>query len=217
MEHFMTLLMIVGIDIVLSADNAILIAMAAKNVDEKNRKKAILFGTAVAVVLRIAFAGLVTYLLQIPYLQALGGVLLVWIAIKLLISNDSDSHKEGGTSVLSAILMIVWADAAMSLDNVLALAAVANGDFLMIMVGILISIPIIVWGSSFCIKMMERFPVIIYIGAGILAWSAGGMVMHDKHLNLLPGIPAYSVQIGFVVGVLGMSYIANQFLKSRKK
>lgn len=208
-----TLLKVIGIDLVLSGDNAVVIAMAARNVPVEHRKKAIFWGTAGAILLRLVFAAVIVWLLKIPYLAALGGLALIHIAYKLLVSKEKE-HKDGGSTVWSAVKTIIIADAVMSLDNVLALAGVAHG-FFPILVGILISIPIIIWGSQLILTLMEKFPIIIYGGAGLLAYTAGEMILKDGkvHSFLEANIPnAVSllhtlVPIVITVLVVGIGYL----------
>lgn len=202
------LLKIILMDIVLGGDNAVVIAMAARNVPKDKQKLAIFWGTAGAVVLRLIFAFAVVLILDIPFLHLVGGLLLVWIAFKLLLPHE-EGHKEGGNSVWSAIKTIIIADAVMSLDNVLALAGVSHGNFTAIVLGVLISIPIIVFGSQLILKGMEKFPIIIYIGSGILAWTAGEMIVgepklegilpHDLHFLLPAAITVLTIGIGYLV------------------
>jgi YjbE family integral membrane protein len=177
------LLNVIFIDLILSGDNAILIALAAKNLQEGQKKKAVLFGTAGAILLRLVFAAIIVYLLKIPFIYALGGIMLLWIAFKLIIDDSGHGEVNGGTTLWSAVKTIIIADALMSLDNVLALAGVAHGSLLAIIVGIIVSIPIIVWGSSFLMKIMNKFPIISLIGSAILAWTASGMITHDQMIN----------------------------------
>ena len=174
---------VIFIDLLLSGDNAILIALAAKNLPEEQKKKAVLFGTAGAIGLRVLFAAIVVYLLQIPLIYAIGGLMLLWIAFKLLVDDAGHGEVKSGASLWGAIKTIIIADALMSLDNVLALAGVAHGDLTAIVIGILISIPLIVWGSSFLMKVMNKYPIITTIGSGILAWTAAGMITHDKMIK----------------------------------
>ena len=179
------LLKIILIDLVMSGDNAVIIALAAKNVPKEKQKLAILLGTVGAIALRLGLAFIVVWLLKIPFLQAFGGVLLIWISVKLLVQQEGHDNIQSGTTLWSAIKVIIIADFVMSLDNVLAIAGAAHGHFGMILLGIAISIPIIVWGSNLIIKAMDKFPFIIYIGAGILTWTAGEMILGDKKIEYL--------------------------------
>jgi YjbE family integral membrane protein len=180
-DFLSALLAIIVIDLVLAGDNAIVIALAARSLPQHLRKPAIVWGTVGAIVVRTAMTLVVVWLLKIPGLLAIGGALLVWIAWKLVIDNDSeDGHKLGGsTTFFGAMKTIVIADALMGLDNVLAVAGAAQGSFLLVVMGLLISIPIVIWGSQLILKYVERFPVIVYIGAGVLAWTAVKMVTSE--------------------------------------
>ncbi|WP_088043783.1 TerC family protein [Bacillus sp. EAC] len=177
------LLNVIFIDLLLSGDNAILIALAAKNLPEDQKKKAILFGTAGAIGLRVVFAAVIVFLLKIPLIYAMGGLMLLWIAFKLLVDDAGHGEVKSGATLWGAVKTIIIADALMSLDNVLAIAGVAHGSLTAIIIGILISIPIIVWGSSYLMKVMNRFPIITTIGSGILAWTAAGMITHDHMIG----------------------------------
>ncbi|MEN3352929.1 MAG: hypothetical protein V7640_1087 [Betaproteobacteria bacterium] len=199
---------IVVIDLVLAGDNAIVIALAARGLPTHLRKPAIVWGTVGAIVVRTAMTLVVVWLLRIPGLLAVGGALLVWIAYKLVIDNDNaDAHKlRGGTTFWGAMKTIVVADALMGLDNVLAVAGASQGSFVLVVAGLLISIPIVIWGSQLILKLVERFPVIVYIGAGVLAWTAVKMVTSEPLLqNVLASYPiivwtGYVLVIGAVVG-----------------
>jgi len=211
------LLKIILIDLVMSGDNAVIIALAAKNVPKEKQKLAILLGTVGAIALRLGLAFIVVWLLKIPFLQAFGGVLLIWISVKLLVQQEGHDNIQSGTTLWSAIKVIIIADFVMSLDNVLAIAGAAHGHFGMILLGIAISIPIIVWGSNLIIKAMDKFPFIIYIGAGILTWTAGEMMLGDKKIeHLLEHIHLHSpyLHYGFptllTIFVLIVGYVSNQ-------
>lgn len=182
MEFFLALGTIVVMDLALAGDNAVVIAMAANALPEAARKKVVLIGTGGAVAVRIALMFVAVELLQVPCLQALGGLILLPIAAKLL----DPSHKKGGGPVAEAqtlggaVKTILVADVAMSLDNVLSIAGAAQGHFLLAAAGILISIPIVVAGSSLLGKVMDRFPVLMYAGAAVIGWTAGKMLLADK-------------------------------------
>ncbi len=179
-EQLQAIISIIIIDLVLSGDNAVVIGMAARSLSPENRRKAIIFGGAGAIGLRILFTALATILLGIPYLQAIGGVLLVYIAFKLL-RPHGDSHgnvREAGT-LREAIQTIVLADVVMSLDNILAVAGAAHGDIRLLMFGLLLSIPIILFGSELVARLLGRFPAFLYIGAFVLVHAAVAMVLHD--------------------------------------
>ncbi|MED3863465.1 TerC family protein [Priestia megaterium] len=212
------LLQIIFLDLILSGDNAIVIAMAARNVPKDLQKRAILIGTGGAIGLRLLFAAIIVPLLKIPLIGAVGGLMLVWIAYKLLADNhDHGDNPQGGATVWSAVKTIIIADAVMSLDNVLALAGVAH-EFVPIMIGVLISIPIIIWGSSFIMKAMEKFPIIIYAGAAMLAWSAGKMIVEDKIIGgFVPSTALHlAVQVILTITVVGIGYMKNKKMKKEQ-
>ena len=185
MEFFLALGTIVVMDLALAGDNAVVIAMAANALPEAARKKAVLIGTGGAVAVRIALMFVAVELLQVPCLQALGGLILLPIAAKLL----DPSHKKGGGPVAEAqtlggaVKTILVADVAMSLDNVLSIAGAAQGHFLLVAAGLVISIPIVVAGSSLLGAIMDRFPALMYVGAAIIGWTSGKMFLADKALG----------------------------------
>jgi len=178
-EFLSALISIVVIDLVLAGDNAIVIGLAARNLPKDQQKQAIILGTIGAIAIRALATLVVVWLLKIPGLLILGGVLLVWIAYKLLVDEKSHDHIKESHNLLSAIRTIIIADAVMGLDNVLAVAGASHGNFLLVVLGLLISVPIVVWGSTLFIGLVERYPGIIYIGSGVLAWTAAKMITHE--------------------------------------
>jgi len=182
-EFWTALLSIIIIDLVLAGDNAIVIGLAARNLPKHQQKRAIIWGTAGAVVVRALATIFVVWLLKIPGLLIVGGLLLVWIAYKLLVEEKGHDDIEAGGSLWEAMRTIIIADALMGLDNVLAVAGAAHGSFLLVILGLLISVPIMVWGSTLILKWIERFPVIITIGAGVLAWTASKMIVGEPFLK----------------------------------
>lgn len=185
MQFFMALGSIILLDILLGGDNAVVIAMAANKLPGNLRRKAILIGTGGAVVIRLVMTLIAVWLLTIPFLQALGGLILLPIAVKLLVPAEQEKNVTDSDSLMGAIKTIIIADAAMGVDNVLAIAGASHGSFLLVACGFLISIPIIVGGSTVIGKLMDCFPVILYAGAGLLGWTAGSMIGHDKILGTL--------------------------------
>lgn len=182
-EFFLSLLNIIFLDLVLAGDNAI--GLAARNLPPQPQKKAILYGTGGAVILRIIATILVVWLLNIPWLLLVGGILLVIIAYKLLADDNSDhSQIKAGQSLGGAIRTIIVADAAMGLDNVIAIAGASKHNTLLVVIGLLISVPIVVWGSTLFIKLINRFPWIIYVGAAVLAYTASSMITDERHFVL---------------------------------
>ncbi len=180
-EFLSALAAIVVIDLVLAGDNASVIALAARSLPPQLQKKAIVWGTVGAIVVRSAMTMVVVWLLKIPGLMLVGGALLVWIAYRLLLPEEEQSvgHGPVATNFWGAMRTIVVADAVMGLDNVLAVAGAAHGSYVPVVLGLLISIPIVIWGSTLILKWVERFPVIVYVGAGVLAWTAAKMMMHE--------------------------------------
>ena len=179
-EFWARLASIVVIDLSLAGDNALVIALAVRSLPAREQWLGRVWGTAAAVGLRLLFIAVVSALLSIPLLRAVGGLLLVWIAIRLVRpGGEAEGHVRHGTSLRQAIWIIVVADVTMSLDNVLAVAAAAHGDMLLVSLGIALSLPIVVWGSGFLARFMTRQPWIIWIGGGILGYVAGEMITDD--------------------------------------
>ena len=179
-EFWARLASIVVIDLSLAGDNALVIALAVRSLPAREQWLGRVWGTAAAVGLRLLFIALVSALLSIPLLRAMGGLLLLWIAIRLVRpGGEAEGHVRHGTSLREAIWIIVVADVTMSLDNVLAVAAAAHGDMLLVSFGIALSLPIVVWGSGFLARLMTRQPWIIWIGGGILGYVAGEMITDD--------------------------------------
>ena len=171
---------IILIDIVLSGDNAVVIALACRNLPVKQRRLGILWGVAGAVGLRVVLTVFAVGLLGFPWLKLGGGVLLLWIGIQLLVPESEDSHDiKPADYLLGAIRTIIVADFVMSLDNVIGVAAAAKGNVYLLGFGLLVSIPLIVWSSQMMLKLMERYPVIVVFGAGLLGWVAGEMIVSD--------------------------------------
>ncbi|MFC7681529.1 TerC family protein [Paenibacillus sp. GCM10028914] len=186
METIWLLVQILIINLVLSGDNALVIAMASKDLPEKNKKRAVWIGTFGAVILRCVLTFGAVLLLKIPYIQAGGALLLLWISFKLLADQHGENIRVSeSSSMWRAIITILIADLVMSLDNVLAIAGLANGDLAIIMIGIVLSIPIVVWGSGLISLLLQKFPVLLYIGAGILAYTAGEMILQDAKTGVI--------------------------------
>ncbi|RYF43350.1 MAG: TerC family protein [Comamonadaceae bacterium] len=182
-EFWIALLQIIMINIVLSGDNAVVIALACRSLPPKQQKRAILFGSAGAIVLRIVLTFFAVFLLQQPYLKLVGAALLLWIGVGLLKGDDGEEKLEGHSNLAAAIKTIIVADLVMSLDNVIGVAAAAKGNVVLLVVGLVISIPLIIYGSTMLLKLMSRFPAIITIGAGLLGWVAGEMAISDPAVS----------------------------------
>ena len=173
---------IIIIDILLGGDNAVVIALACRRLPEHQRNKGIFWGVFGAIFLRAIFLFFAVSLLTLPYLKIIGGLLLFWIAIKMVVPEGGDEGEDavdGGTTLWSAIRTVVIADAVMSLDNVVAVAAAAKDSWTLAVLGILVSIPIVVWGSKIVLKLMDHYPIIITLGAALLGWIAGGLLVGD--------------------------------------
>jgi YjbE family integral membrane protein len=213
-EFLAALLSIVVIDLVLAGDNAIVIALAARNVPRHLQRRAILWGTAGAIVVRSAMTLVVVWLLKIPGLLLVGGALLVWIAYRLLLPEEA---SEGGaahsaSSFWGAMRTIIVADAVMGLDNVLAVAGAAHGSYLLVVLGLLISIPIVVWGSTLMLRFVERYPAIVYVGAGVLAWTAAKMITSEPVAKDSFAAYGFTIPLTYVVlvcGVLWAGFVRN--------
>ncbi len=218
MPWWSALLAIILIDLVLAGDNAIVIALAARNLPPEHQNKAIMWGTVGAIVVRSAMTVGVVWLLKIPGLMLVGGLGLLWIAFKLISDTSEDEHEgSGATTFWGAMKTIIVADALMGVDNVLGVAGAANGDFTLVVLGLLISIPIVVLGSKLVLQLVEKWPVIIHLGAAVLAFTAAQMIINEKLLdpifdggetiNLLARGATYVVA---VAGVLGLGWWATR-------
>ena len=213
-EFFTALLAIVVIDLVLAGDNAIVIALAARNVPRHLQRRAVVWGTVGAIAVRSAMTLVVVWLLKVPGLLLAGGVLLVWIAYRLLLPEeaDEDLHVQPAASFWGAMRTIVIADAVMGLDNVLAVAGAAHGSYILVVLGLLISVPIVVWGSTLMLRWVERYPVIVYIGAGVLAWTAAKMITAEPLTKDAFAAYGFTVPLTYLVlvcGVLWAGFVHN--------
>jgi YjbE family integral membrane protein len=177
---WLAVLQIIWIDLLLSGDNAVVIALACRKLPASQRAMGIALGTLVAIGLRVVFTGLVTTLMTMPYVKLIGGVLLIWIAIKLLTGEDEHGCEvESSTSLWQAVKIIAIADAVMSLDNVIAIAMAARGSYALLMFGLAVSIPLIMAGAAIVMALLERFPIIVWAGAALLGWIAGEIISKD--------------------------------------
>lgn len=221
-EFFSALLAIIVIDLVLAGDNAIVIALAARNLPVKLRKQAIVWGSVGAIVVRSAMTLVVVWLLNVPGLLLVGGALLVWIAYSLLAPQEDEGkdHSSVATTFWGAMKTIIIADAVMGLDNVLAVAGAAHGNYLLVVIGLLISVPIVIWGSTLILKLVEKNPGIVYIGAGVLAWTAAKMMFSEPlikdYLEVANGAMIPLIYILVIGGVLWSGFVRNnRHLESR--
>ncbi len=201
-QFWLSLGQVVFINVVLSADNAIVIALAARALPTHQQKQAVLIGTGVVIALRIALTLLAAQLLQWPFLKIIGALLLLWIAVKLLRSDDSGDPVESSGHLISAIKTILIADAVMSLDNVIAVAAAGQGRAAVIIAGLLLSIPLVVFCAALLMKLIDRWPVIVAIGAALLGWVAGDILISDAVWSnwITTQLPWLRAQAGFVFG-----------------
>ena len=224
MEYFndawvIAVLQIIAIDIVLGGDNAIIIALACRNLPKHQRLTGILWGTAGAIILRVILVFFATNLMEITGLRLIGGILLIWIGVKLLTeveTHDLDGKINQSSSLLTAIRTIIIADFVMSLDNALAITAAAKGDIGLVVFGLLLSVPIIIWGSALILRLMERFPVIITAGAGLLGWLGGGLMINDKLIAEFTAMspPAFPT-IAAAMGVIFVIFIGKFLAKPK--
>lgn len=211
-EWLSALLSIVLIDLVLAGDNAIVIGMASRKLAKDQQKKAILWGTFGAVAVRILATLLVVYLLQVPGLLLAGGLLLIWIAYKLMVEDKDQESIEAAPSLGAAVRTIVVADTVMGLDNVLAIAGASHGSPWLVAAGLLISVPIVVWGSTLILRLIEKFPWIIYVGSAVLAYTAGGMLTEEPlvaaFFTAYP-LVKWSLIFAVIIGVLLVGRMRN--------
>lgn len=178
---------IILVDLLLGGDNAVVIALAVRNLPPERRMQGILWGTGGAIALRVILIAFALALLVVPFIKIAGGLLLLWIGIKLMLPEDDNTNIKGSSSLFSAIKTIVLADLVMSLDNIVAIAAAAQGahadhQVILVIFGLLVSVPIIVWGSTILLKLIDRYPWIVTFGAGLLGWIAAGMIITDVGL-----------------------------------
>lgn len=193
---------IIIIDIVLSGDNAVVIGMASRKLPPEKRQQAVIWGTGGAVALRVILTALAAWVLLIPYLKAAGGLVLAWIAFKLLAGEEAEGEGiEADGTIWSAIKMIIIADFVMSLDNVLAVGGAAHGDFVLLLFGLGFSIPLLMFGSNLIANLMDRLPFLVYVGAGILAYTAGSMIIQEEAVqqHIAPVLYELTWVVPFVV------------------
>ncbi len=212
----LALLQIIWINVLLSGDNAVVIALACRSLPPETRKWGVILGAGVAVAMRVVFTIIVATLMGLPYLKIIGGVLLFWIAIQLLVENADEKDIAESNSIWSAVRTIVIADTVMSLDNVVAIAAAAKGSWTLIIIGLAISVPMIVFGATLLMTILERYPILVWAGAGLLGWVAGGLIVADPLVhNLFVGwSPELIEPLG---GSLGAALVlaAGYFLKKK--
>ena len=206
------ILSIIVLNLVLSGDNAVVIALATRKLPASSQNKAIVIGTAGAVVLRILLMLIAVELLTMPYVKIIGAILLFYMAYDLLKTNEEETEVKSETTLLFAIRTIIIADLVMSLDNVLAIAGVADGHFMLAVLGLIISIPIVIFGSQVILKLMDRFPWLIWLGALLIAYTAGTMLVEDHFIHhLLRGLSnGHIVSLASCVLLAGMYFLFNR-------
>jgi len=217
MEMIQAVLAIVLIDLALSGDNALVIGMAARNLPQRQRRRAIIFGGLGAVVLRIAAAAVVTFLLAIPYLQFGAAIVLLLIAYRLVHASESQSSKEirPAGRLREAILTILAADAAMSLENILGVGAAAHGSIALLAFGLALSIPIVLFGSSLVVRLLEKYPRVIWLGALALIWTAAEMILDEPAIPLRDVIP-WSAELVLTAVFLGLIVATRGAVQARR-
>jgi len=221
--HWVAIFQIILIDILLGGDNAVVIALACRNLPKRQRMRGILWGTAGAIVLRVLLISFALVLLGIPFLKIVGAGLLVWIGIKLLAPAEDEHGKiTGGATVMSAVKTIIVADFAMSLDNVIAIAGAAQSthadhQIFYVIFGLCVSVPIIVWGSTLVLKLIDRFPATVTFGAGLLGWIAGGMFITDVYIVENLGAPTTATKLIIEVAGALLVVAAGKWLLSRRR
>ena len=211
------LLKIIGVNIILSGDNAVVIALAARSLPAHQQKRAIIWGSGAAIIMRIVLTAFAVALLQFPYLKIVGAVLLVWIGIKLLVPDDGEEHIASHENLGAAIKTILIADLVMSVDNVIAVAAAAKDNVTLLILGLAISIPLIIFASTLLLKLMERFPIIITVGAGLLGFVAGEMAITDPiNKHWIEQHAAWMEYVVPVAGALLVVLVGTQIARRKK-
>ena len=222
--HWGAVLQIILIDILLGGDNAVVIALACRNLPKHQRMKGILWGTAGAIVLRVILIAFAVALLKVPFLKLVGGGLLIWIGVKLLLPGDEDEHGnlKGGATLLSAIKTIIVADLVMSVDNVIAIAGAAqqadpDHQMGLVIFGLIVSIPLIVWGSTLVLRLLERYPLVITLGGALLGWIAGGMMISDIVTVEAIGEPSATMRYAAAIAGAMLVVVLGKALGGRRK
>jgi YjbE family integral membrane protein len=216
-EFWIGLMKIIWINIILSGDNAVVIALAARSLPQEQQGKAIMFGSGAAVVLRVALTVVAAKLLEVPYLQIVGGLLLLWIGAQLLSEEDEEEGSEPTQSTMfAAIRTILIADLVMSLDNVIGVAAAAKGSMTLLILGLAISIPLVVFGSSMMIKLMTRFPIVVTFGACLIGWVGGETIVSDVALHDLAEANSWLHYAGATAGALAVFVIGKVLQKKHE-
>ena len=209
------LLKIIGVNIVLSGDNAVVIALAARSLPQRQQKQAIFWGSAAAIVMRIVLTLFAVALLALPWLKIIGSALLLWIGVKLLVPEEDEDDVDASDNLWQAIKTILIADLVMSLDNVIAVAAAAGGHWGLMIVGLAISIPLVIFGATLLVKLMERFPIIITIGAALIGFVAGEMAWEDRAIAAWTGAWPENLKYLVAVAAAAMVVVSGRWLARR--
>jgi YjbE family integral membrane protein len=214
--HWGAVVQIIVIDILLGGDNAVVIALACRNLPDQQRTRGIVLGTLGAIILRVVLIAFAVMLLDVPFLKFVGGMLLLWIGVKLM-QPDHDEHEINASDRLwAAVKTIIVADAVMSLDNVIAIAGAAEAAdprhrLALVIFGLIVSIPLIVWGSTLVLKLLDRFPVVVLLGAGLLGWIAGGLIIDDPFIDRWPALntelAGYTARAAGALFVLALGWL----------
>ena len=216
-DFWIGLAKIVWINIILSGDNAVVIALAARSLPAQQQRKAVLFGSGAAVVLRVLLTVVAAKLLALSYLQIIGGLLLLWIGVQLLTDDDGEGgHSSSTGTLMAAVRTILVADLVMSLDNVIAVAAAAKGSMVLLVLGLAISIPLVIFGSTLMIRLMERFPIVVTFGACLIGWVGGETIVSDVALREFAEANAWLHYAGATAGALAVLAIGKFFQKKHE-
>ncbi|GGH84004.1 YjbE family integral membrane protein [Pullulanibacillus pueri] len=219
LDTLIAIVNIIVIDIILGGDNAVVIALACRNLPERRRNKAIILGTGLAVILRILLTAIMLSLLQIPYLLFAGGIFLIYIAFKLIADKEDDINIKSGTTLFGAVRTIVIADLIMGLDNILGIAGASHGNLILVMIGLCVSVPIIIWGSKVILVAMDHLPALIYLGGGVLGYTAAEMIIHEPSIHdLLKPFPQAKavLTVSIIIIILLLGWIKNNSIKSTR-
>jgi YjbE family integral membrane protein len=206
---------IIGVNIVLSGDNAVVIALAARSLPERQQRQAIRWGAGAAVLLRVVLTAFAVALLALPWLKLAGAALLLWIGVKLLVPAQDGGAMHASENLLAAIRTILVADVVMSLDNVIAVAAAAGGDWVLLVIGLAISIPLVVFGATLLVKVMERYPIVITVGAALIGFVAGEMAWEDRAIIAVTGMHPESFKYALATLCAAFVVVMGQWLAQR--
>ena len=218
-DFWIALLQIIGVNIVLSGDNAVVIALACRNLPPHLQKKGIFWGVFGAIALRVVLTGFAATLLTLPWLKIAGGIALLWIGIKLLMPDHDTEHEiEGSTNLWGAVRTVIIADFVMSLDNVIGVAGAAKGNLLLLIFGLVVSIPLVVVGSRIILKLIERYPIVIVFGGGLLGWIAGELIATDPAAApVMRNFPSWTHYVFAITGALLVVLVAKLLVRRRRQ